>query len=149
MHISKKDVIGRSDKVDLPELQLFDLDAKVDTGAYTSAIHYHHAEVIERNNVRTLHFTLLDPKHPNYNDKSFYFEDFDERTIKNSFGDSEKRYIIKTKIRLFGKEYVTELSLSDRGNLKFPILLGRKLLKKGFIVDVSRHNLSYDQKNSK
>ena len=144
----KKEIVGRYDKVDLPELELFDLDAKVDTGAYTSAIHYHHAEVIYRNNVRTLHFTLLDPKHPNYNDKSFFFKDFDERTIKNSFGDSEQRFIIKTKVCLFGKNYETELSLSDRGNLKFPILLGRKLLRKGFIVDVSKHNLSFNLKNS-
>lgn len=144
----KKEVIGRSDKVDLPDLDLFDLDAKIDTGAYTSAIHYHHAEVIDRDDAKVLHFTLLDPKHPNYNDKSFYFEDFEEREIKNSFGDSEKRYIIKTKLRLFGKDFETEFSLSDRGALKFPILLGRKILKKGFIVDVARHNLSYDLKTS-
>lgn len=145
--IKKKEIIGRSDKVDLPDLELFDLDAKIDTGAYTSAIHYHHAEIIYRNDVKTLHFTLLDPKHPNYNDKSFYFTDFTEREIKNSFGDTEKRYIIKTKLRLFGKDYITELSLSDRGALKFPILLGRKLLRKGFVVDVARHNLSYDLKH--
>ncbi|MTI19897.1 peptidase [Fulvivirga sp. RKSG066] len=147
MRTITKDIIGRSDKVDLPELDLFDLDAKVDTGAYTSAIHYHHAEVIEKDGVPTLHFTLLDPKHPNYNDKSFYFKNFTERSIKNSFGDSEKRYIIRATIRIFGKDYLTELSLSDRGNLKFPILLGRKLLRRGFIVDVSKHNLSYNQKN--
>lgn len=139
--------IGRSDKVDLPDLDLFDLDAKVDTGAYTSAIHYHHAEVIQKDGVKTLHFTLLDPKHPNYNDKSFYFKNFEERVIKNSFGDSEKRYIIKTNITLFGQNFMTEFSLSDRGALKFPILLGRKLLKKGFLVDVARHNLSFDEKN--
>ncbi|MDX1627718.1 MAG: RimK/LysX family protein [Fulvivirga sp.] len=141
-----KPVIGRSDKVDLPELELFELDAKIDTGAYTSAIHYHHAEIVEKDGNRVLHFTLLDPKHPNYNDKSFYFKDYKERVIKNSFGDSEKRYIIKTNIRLFDKDYPTELSLSNRGNLKFPILLGRKLLH-NFIVDVAKHNLSYNQKS--
>ncbi|MEP2770809.1 MAG: RimK/LysX family protein [Fulvivirga sp.] len=144
----KKEIIGRSDKVDLPDLDLFDLDAKIDTGAYTSAIHYHHAEVIYRDDVKVLHFTLLDPKHPNYNDKSFYFKNFEEREIKNSFGDSEKRFIIKTKLRLFGNDFETEFSLSDRGALKFPILLGRKLLKKGFVVDVARHNLSYDLKQN-
>jgi len=146
MKNKKKDIIGRTDKVDLPNLDLFDLDAKIDTGAYTSAIHYHHAEVIEKDGETVLHFTLLDPKHPNYNDKSFYFKDFKEKVIKNSFGDSEKRFIITTTMRLFCKDFETELSLSDRGALKFPILLGRKLLRKGFIVDVSKHNLSYDKK---
>lgn len=144
--MKQKFLIGRNDKIDLPKLDLYELDAKVDTGAYTSAIHYHHAEVIMRNGQRTLHFTLLDPQHPDYNDKSFYFEEFEERHIKNSFGQSEKRFIIRTVITLFGKDFLTEFSLSDRGNLKFPILLGRKLLQKGFVVDVAKTKLSYKQK---
>lgn len=145
----EKLVIGRYDKVDLPDLHLFELDAKVDTGAYTSAIHYHHAEIIEREGKKVLHFTLLDPTHPVYNDKSFYFDKFEERNIKNSFGDSERRFIIRTTITIFGKNYDTDFSLSDRGSLKFPILLGRKLLQKGFVVDVAKSNMSYKLKNKK
>lgn len=145
----EKQVIGRYDKVDLPDLHLFELDAKVDTGAYTSAIHYHHAEIIEREGKKVLHFTLLDPTHPVYNDKSFYFDKFEERNIKNSFGDSERRFIIKTTITIFGKNYDTDFSLSDRGSLKFPILLGRKLLQKGFVVDVAKSNMSHKLKNKK
>ncbi|UII23334.1 ATP-dependent zinc protease family protein [Fulvivirga ligni] len=144
--MKQKIVIGRNDKIDLPKLHLYDLDAKVDTGAFTSAIHYHMAEVIEKEGRRVLHFTLLDPSHPDYNGKSFYFENFEEREIKNSFGDSERRYIISTIIHIFGRDFETEFSLSNRGNLKFPILLGRKLLKKGFLVDVSYKNLSFNQK---
>lgn len=143
---SSKLIVGRSDVIDLPELGLYNLSAKIDTGAYTSAIHYHHAEVITREGNKVLHFTLLDPEHPDYNDKSFFFENFTRRTIKNSFGSVEERYIIRTTIRLFGRDYSSEFSLSDRGSLRFPILLGRKLLRKNFIVDVSKHNLSYDQK---
>ena len=142
-----KHIIGRSDLVDLPKMGLFQLAAKVDTGAFTSAIHYHHAEVILKEGKEVLHFTLLDPSHPEYNDKDFYFEEFTSREIKNSFGQSEERFIIETEIVLFGKVYITEFSLSDRGSLKFPILLGRKLLKKEFVVDVARTNLSYKLKN--
>lgn len=145
----EKQIIGRYDKIDLPDLHLFELDAKIDTGAYSSAIHYHHAEVIERDGKKVLHFTLLDPTHPDYNDKSFYFDKFEERNIKNSFGDSERRFVIKATITLFGKNYETDFSLSDRGSLKFPILLGRKLLQKGFVVDVAKSNLSYKLKNKK
>ncbi|MCA6073865.1 ATP-dependent zinc protease [Fulvivirga sedimenti] len=147
--MTDKYIIGRSDKIDLPDLHLFNLDAKIDTGAFTSAIHYHHAEEIVRDGKKVLHFTLLDPTHPDYNDKSFYFEHYDRREIKNSFGETEERYIITTHVTLFGHQFVAELSLSDRGNLKFPILLGRKLLSKGFIVDVSKRNLSYKQKSKK
>ena len=144
----EKKVIGRYDKIDLPDLHLFELDAKIDTGAYSSAIHYHHAEIIEKDGKEVLHFTLLDPTHPDYNDKSFYFEKFDRRNIKNSFGDSEMRFVIHTKITLFGKNFETDFSLSDRGSLKFPILLGRKLLQMGFVVDVAKSNLSYKQKST-
>ena len=144
-----KRIIGRSDVVDLPGMHLFQLAAKVDTGAFTSAIHYHHAEVIEKDGKKVLHFTLLDPSHPEYNDKDFYFTEFTTRHIKNSFGQSEERFIIITELTIFGKTLSTEFSLSDRGSLKFPILLGRKLLKKGFVVDVSKRNLSFKKKNKK
>lgn len=148
MKSKEKIIIGRFDVVDLPLLELFGLNAKVDTGAYTSAIHYHHAEVIEKDGEEVLHFTLLDPSHPEYNDKSFYFPKFRTRVIKNSFGQSEERFIIETDIKIFGRVFTTEFSLSNRGNLKFPILLGRKLLNKGFVVDVARTNLSFKQKKS-
>ncbi len=141
-----KTIIGRSDRIDLPDLHMFNLEAKIDTGAFTSAIHYHRAEVVSIDGKNVLHFTLLDPEHPEFNGKNFYLENYEMRHIKNSFGESEERYIIKTTIILFGKAYEAEFSLSNRGNLKFPILLGRKLLEKGFVVDVSRKNLSYKQK---
>jgi hypothetical protein len=144
--MKEKFVIGRSDKIDLPKLQLFDLDAKIDTGANTSAIHYNYAEVVKRDGKTKLHFTLLDPSHPNFNNKEFFVEEFEQRLIKNSFGDSEQRYVITTEIVLFDKTWKTEFSLSNRGNLKFPILIGRKLLRKAFLVDVTKRNLSFKRK---
>ena len=142
----EKKIIGRNEIVDLPKMNLFQLRAKVDTGAYTSAIHYHHAEIVEKEGKQVLHFTLLDPSHPEYNDKSFYFEHFKTKHIKNSFGQSEERFIIEATIRLFGENIKTEFSLSNRGKLKFPILLGRKLLNRHFIVDTSKKNLSLKSK---
>lgn len=144
----KKFVIGRNEIIDLPSLQLFQVEAKIDTGANTSAIHYSRAEVIERGGKRVLHFNLLDPTHPQFNDKDFYAENFQQREVKNSFGDSEMRYIITTDVKIFDKIWTTELSLSNRGNLKFPILLGRRLLRQGFIVDVTKTKVSFKQKST-
>ncbi len=141
-----KTTIGRYDKIDLPEMNLWDIDAKIDTGADGSAIHCHQIEIVRQKGKKLLHFILLDPTHPNFDNNSFYFEDFKQRSIKNSFGDSEKRFVIKTPIVIFGKETPTELSLSYRGNLSFPILLGRKFLYRKFVVDVARSNLSYRRK---
>lgn len=141
-----KTIIGRYDKIDLPEMNLLDIDAKIDTGADGSAIHCHQIEIVRKRGKKLLHFILLDPTHPNYDNKSFYFEDYKQRSIKNSFGDSEKRFVIKTPIVIFGKERHTEFSLSYRDNLSFPILLGRKFLYRNFVVDVARSNLSYRRK---
>ena len=141
-----KITIGRYDKIDLPEMNLVEIDAKIDTGADGSAIHCHHISIVKKKGKKLLHIILLDPSHPNYDNRSFYFDQYKQRTIKNSFGNSEKRFIIKTPIVIFGKERLIEFSLSYRGNLSFPILLGRKFLYRRFIVDVARSNLSYRKK---
>jgi hypothetical protein len=141
-----KTVIGRCDRIDLPDMGLLDLDAKVDTGAYTAAIHCSEIKVVEENGVPILRFKLLDITHPAYRRKLFKVTDFTQRMIRNSFGQEEQRYIISTPLVIFGKEYLTEFSLSKRGNLKYPVLLGRKFLQKRFVVDVGRSNLSYKLK---
>ena len=145
MALSKKRIIGRSDKIDLPEFDLYELSAKVDTGAGLSAIHCHRIRKVKKDGVMQLKFNLLDPLHPKYNEQVFYASKFELRTIKNSFGHSEKRYIIKTKIVIFGKKLMIEFSLSNRGNLRFPILLGRKFITGRYIVDVTKMNLSYKE----
>jgi len=142
----KKVIIGGSEKIDLPEMNLFNIDAKVDTGADSSAIHCHHIEIVRRAGIKVLHFILLDPTHPDYNNKSFYFDQFKQKTVKNSFGDSERRYVIRTPVLIFNKRYKTELSLTYRGNLRYPILLGKRFLLKRFLVDVTQSDLSIQGK---
>ena len=128
--------IGRREVVDFPELGLFGLTAKIDTGANTTALHCHHVRV--ENNV--LFFRLLDESHPEYQDTEHRFEKFEQKTIKSSFGESELRYIIRTKITLGTRTIRGIVSLTDRANMKYPVLIGRRLLKKRFLVDVSRLN---------
>lgn len=144
--LRKKLIIGRNDKADFPDLGLKNLDIKIDTGAYTSAIHCRKIEVKEIDGKETLSFTLLDPSHKQFADKEFSTEDFTEKRVKNSFGGSEKRYVITSSIKLFAKRYKIELSLSERGEMRFPILIGRKFLMGNFIVNPSKYKLSYKQK---
>ncbi|MEM9856038.1 MAG: RimK/LysX family protein [Bacteroidota bacterium] len=141
-----KKVIGRRDKIDLPELGLLNIDAKIDTGAYGSALHCHHIEVVKIKDQHVLTFKLLDPSHPEYNDKVFTFESYGDRIVKSSSGQSEHRYTIKTQIKVFKKKYTVEFSLTDRGGMKYPILLGRKFLNKRYIVDVHFKDISYEMK---
>ena len=142
MNKKKKKIIGRIDKADFPELGLFDLDVKIDTGAYTSSIHCHNIKIIEKRGQIRVHFNLLDPSHSEYDEKEFVLPLHKTKKVKSSSGDSHERTFIKTKIVLYGRSLPIELSLTDRSDMKFPVLLGRKLLKRRFVVDVSRKNLS-------
>ena len=141
-----KKVIGRLDRADFPEFELFDIKMKVDTGAYTSSIHCHHIQEKHQEDGTYIEFELLDPSHPEYQSKKIRTKQYKERKIKNSFGQSEKRFVIKTIITLFQTDYPIELSLSERSEMKYPILIGRKLLNKRFIVDTVKKDLSYKLK---
>ena len=76
--------IGRSDRVDLPELGLLDIHAKIDTGAYTSSLHCSHVGIVHGK----LEFVLLDDEHPEFTGMKFSVEEYTQREIKNSFGVS-------------------------------------------------------------
>lgn len=148
-NLNKKITIGRKDKADFPELGLKNLEIKMDTGAYTSAIHCHKIEKKEKEGKEVVVFTLLDPSHPQYSEQEFSTEKYHEKQVKSSFGSSEKRFVIETDIILFGQKYPIQLSLSERGEMKFPILIGRRFLKGKFIVDSSQYNLSYKNRKNK
>lgn len=147
--MTDKILIGRTDKADFPDLMLKNLDVKIDTGAFTSAIHCHQIEEVVLKRKKVIKFKLLDPTHPKYNNKQYATSRFSQKIIKSSFGRSEKRYVIHTRIRIFGKTFPIDLSLSERGEMKYPVLLGRKLLMGKFIVDPAKYNLSYKHKRSR
>jgi hypothetical protein len=129
-------IIGRREIVNFPDLGLFGLVAKTDTGANTSALHCHDVRV--ENGV--LFFKLLDESHPEYDDREHRFEEFEEKLIRNSFGQSELRYVVRTTIVLGKRKILSIISLSDRAQMRYPVLIGRRLLKNRFIVDVSLLN---------
>ncbi len=141
-----KRTLGRIEKVDFPELDLYGIEAKIDTGAYTSSIHCESVKSTIKEGQEYVTFTLLDAHHPLFHKKKFTLPLFAEKLIKNSFGQAESRYIIQTKIILFEEVYELELSLADRSLMDYPVLLGRKLLRKRFIVDVARNNCSHKYK---
>lgn len=144
----EKRIIGKKDKADFPLLGLENIDIKIDTGAYTSSIHCHEIKTEMVDGLKIVKFKLLDPTHKNYNHLSLSAPIHKEKKVKSSIGKAEKRYLIKSKIILFGKSYNIELSLTNRGSMRYPVLIGRKLLNKKFLVDTSLINLSYNHKSN-
>lgn len=138
----KLKIIGRLEKVDFPEWDLFDIVAKIDTGAYTSSLHCHHIDPYNSNGQKMVRFNLLDPSHETYNDKLFELPIHRTKMVKSSNGVAEERFIVKTKIRLFDEVFDAQLSLTDRSEMRYPVLIGRKLINKRYLVDVSKKFLS-------
>lgn len=138
--------LGRQEIIDLPSFGLEDIEAKVDTGAYTSAINCSRVKVREINGQKELTFFLSGSKIHEKRARKFSTTDFKRKKIKSSNGQIEERFVIKTIAIIYGKKLRMEFSLSDRSKMKFPILLGRKLLTGRYIVDVSKKNLSYKEK---
>ncbi|WP_299756618.1 RimK/LysX family protein [uncultured Pontibacter sp.] len=143
----EKKLIGRRELVSFPQLDIEEIEAKVDTGAYTSAIHCSDIhEEVRPDGTKVICLDLLDPSHPQYNHKKLEFTEYALREIKSSIGEKQERFVIRTKIKLFEEEIEAEFSLSDRSDMKYPVLIGRKLLKGRFIVDVARKNLAHKYK---
>jgi hypothetical protein len=131
----EKTVIGATVTVQFPELGWKEVPARVDTGAATSSIHCAQVNLIEQDGRKQLSISLDVRK--GAPQQAFLISDFKERLVKNSFGYQEKRYIIKTLVVVAGRRIRTEFSLADRCRMNYPVLLGRRLLKGRFLVDVS------------
>jgi len=131
-------IIGRLESIDFPDWDLFGIDAKIDTGAYTSSLHCHHIKAYEKDGEQLVRFNLLDPSHETYNDKLFELPIHRKKVVKSSNGSTEERFVVKTQVKLFDKPLTAELSLTDRSEMRYPVLVGRKLINGRFLVDVSQ-----------
>ncbi len=83
MNKSEIKIIGRKDRLDFPDLNLENIEVKVDTGAYSSSIHCRDINLSKnKDGVNELSFVLLDPSHVKYHGKTFSTTNFKE--IENS-----------------------------------------------------------------
>ena len=137
----KKLIIGRTDRADFPKLEIENLDIKIDTGAYTSSINC--TDIFEENGI--LIATLLDEAHEQYHGKQMKFEEYEITSVRSSNGTSELRYEVQANIRLFSKLWKISLTLSNREQMRYPVLIGRKFLSSKFIVDPELQDVSYLQ----
>lgn len=130
--ISTKKVLGRATRVDVPDLELKNFYAKVDTGAYSSSIHCEYVKEVKKDGQNVLEFQPIDNTH-----KIWYYTDYSRRRVKSSNGHVERRYCINLQIIAEGVSRVCPVTLSDRTQNKADILLGRTFLSGKFIIDTS------------
>lgn len=132
----RKVVIGRAELLHFMEFSIADVPAKVDTGAYRSSVH---ADNIALNADGTeLTFRLLG-QHPLFKEvaETVTTKNFERVWVTNSFGHREERFEVKLKVKIGPKVFWGKFTLANRAKMLYPILLGRTLLNKRFIVDPS------------
>lgn len=127
--------IGWREWVGLPDFGIARMKAKIDTGARTSAVHAFRVKPFERDGREFVEFYLHPVQHRRQPEVACEAEVLEERWVTSSNGMREKRYIVGTRLSLAGKIWPIELSLTNRDDMGFRILLGRQALRRRFLID--------------
>lgn len=134
MSTAQKRTVGWREWGSLPELGIQSIKMKVDTGARTSCLHAFRLEPFQRDGQEWLKIWV----HPYQdNDKEHMCEApvLEQRTVTDSGGHREVRYVIETTVCMGDDSFLAELTLTNRDTMKFRMLLGRQAMNGRFIVD--------------
>ena len=136
-----KRTIGWREWITLPTLGIERIKAKVDTGARTSALHAFSVEEYEEGGRPMVRFGV----HPSQRDGA---EEVwctapvaDRRVVRDSGGHEELRFVIEAEALLGDRTERIEVTLTDRDNMGFRMLLGRTALRGNYLVDPARSYL--------
>ena len=123
--------IGRIEKINFTNLSEETMSCKIDTGAWSAALHVESAEIVDGELVVKM------------GNNQYAFKKWKEINVKSSNGLEETRFGLKLRMRLGGKGYWLFVGLTNRGSMKYPVLIGRKFLRQNnFLVDVNKKNIN-------
>ena len=133
--ITEQTVVGWREWVQIPQVDVPWIKAKIDTGAKTSAIHAFDLRAVDRGGRDWVRFSV----HPWQATASDAVEVelpvHDSRSVRSSSGHEEERYVVLLPLLLGGREVQAEVTLTDRDEMGFRMLVGREALVQGFLVD--------------
>lgn len=134
-------IIGWREWVGLPDLGIQTIKAKIDTGATTSAIHAFHVERFRRRGKDFARFKI----HPIQKNSKVTVqaeaELIEYRSVRSSSGHETTRPVVLATIEMFDESWPIELTLSNRDQMGFRMLIGRRAMRKRFLVDPHRSYL--------
>lgn len=125
--------IGWCELIDLPSLGLANIHAKMDSGAATSSIHATRIKQFEQEGRLWVEFSFrAGTKELTQRIKAPLL---DQRKVRSSNGKEQLRYVIEAQFSLGNLSWTGQLTLANRGSMAFPVLIGRRALKRGFLVN--------------
>lgn len=131
-----KPILGRREYVGITEFPILGkVIAKVDTGAYSNSLHCSYIqEHVDKQGKRTLSFSPFGDKREIMTTENYFV-----KKVTSSNGIPEMRYIVELHLQIGDKELQSQVSLTNREQMLYPMLIGRKFLKKyHYVVDVSK-----------
>lgn len=140
MKQKSKTIIGRQEFCDLPELGMEHVRARVDSGAKTTALHAYNMEVtVDDFGQDWVTFNTHPENRRRKDAPKATLPIIDIIHVTSSNGVKEERYLVQTNICLGDKTFATQMTLTSRHKMSFPILIGRNTIIKGkFLIDVAK-----------
>ena len=133
--MKNKMLVGWRENFSLPTLGIQKIKAKIDTGARTSCLHAFKIETFDKNGQLWVRFWIHPRQHDIEFEKVCEAEVIDQRSVRDSGGHEEIRYVIKTTLKLGPQTWDAEITLTNRENMAFRMLLGRTAMHGRIIVD--------------
>lgn len=127
--------VGWREWVALPTAPVPWIKAKVDTGAKTSSLHAFDLRTVDRDGHDWVRFTIHPWQATPEDEVTLELPVHDRRSIRSSSGHEEDRIVVQMPISLVGREVLAEITLTDRDEMGFRMLIGRQALAQGFLVD--------------
>lgn len=131
--MTTKILVGAKETIDLPDLGLFGIATRIDTGAQTTALHVDH--ICENAETGYIDFEFHPDSHDVKKTIKCSAKVLQKKRVKSSNGDRERRYIINTKAMMGELEWTIRLSLTNRSSMNHLMLLGREAMKGYMTVD--------------
>ena len=131
-------IIGWREWVSLPDFKIDEIKAKVDTGARTSSLHAFNLEIYKRGNSEFVSFSIHPNQRSSNNEIRCRSKILEFRKIKSSNGLSEIRPVILTKIKLLEEIFEIEMTLTNRDEMGFRMLIGRESIRNKFLINPSK-----------
>lgn len=137
----KRPVIGWREWVQLPDLGVFEIKAKVDTGAATSSLHAFRLDRFEKEGLSFVRFEI----HPRQRSRRPSIECeapiVRETAVRNPGGRTELRPVIASTLVIAGQPVEALINLTGRDEMGYRMLLGRRTLRNRFVVDPGKSYL--------